>query len=181
MARPPGGSVHIGKAAVLIVVALVLGMIVLRDNSFGGGAGSVSADDIREAIEDFTVTTLAADNDSNDDKASSTTTAVPALHAKNSVKVIAINATGTAGVAGRATSKLQQAGYNALQPGNAPQKATTSLVYVVTPGYELDAQEIAALFGLPDSAVRALPTPSPSADIKPDQHIAVLVGPGITL
>lgn len=176
MARPSGGStVHVGKAAALIVAALLLGFIVLRDD---GGGTRVSASDIQESIDDFTETTLADE--------SPTTTAAPTLHAKNAVKVVAINATGTAGKAGQAQSKLAAAGYNALKPGTATKSVSdsrpASVIYVVTSGYELDAQEIAALFGLPDSAVRSgLPNPSPSSEIPPDANIVVLVGSGITL
>jgi hypothetical protein len=167
--------VHVGKAAALIVVAVVLGVIVLRDNSSSGFATSTN---VRSTLPDFTNTTLPS--------LSTTTTAARATERPAStVKVVAINATGTSGKAGQATAKLQQAGYNALQPGNATQAVTnshpTALIYVVTPGYDREAQTIAGLFGLPASAVRALPTPSPSPDIKGDVNIAVLVGSGITL
>ena len=169
---------HVGKAAAIIVVGLLLGVIVLRDNGFGGG--SISSADVREAIEDsFTETTLASDEDDTTD------TTLSALRAPATIKVIAINATGQAGKAGQATTRLQQAGYNALQPGNATQAVTNSrpvsVVYVVTSGYDNEARTVAALFGLPPSAVRALPTPSPSPDITDNANIAVLVGSGITL
>jgi hypothetical protein len=168
--------VHVGKAAALIVVALVLGVLVLRDS---GGGGFTNSAAIRDAIEDsFTETTLPPD-----DEVTSTTLA--AERPANVVKVIAINASGKAGEAGRATVKLQAAGYNALQAGNATAAVTNSrpasLVYVVTAGYEREARTVAALFSLPDSAVRALPSPSPSSDIKGDVNIAVLVGTGITI
>jgi hypothetical protein len=101
------------------------------------------------------------------------------------IKVIAINASGQAGRAGQATTRLRDAGYNALAPGNATAAVTAShpvsAVYVVTPGYDREALTIAALFRLPDSAVKPLPNPSPSADIRSDTNIAVLVGSGITL
>jgi hypothetical protein len=80
---------------------------------------------------------------------------------------------------------LRDAGYNALAPGNATAAVTAShpasVIYVVTPGYNREALTIAALFRLPDSAVKPLPNPSPSADIRSDTNIAVLVGTGITL
>lgn len=169
---------HVGKAAALIVAAVLLGVIVLRDNSAGG---SVSAGDIDDQINQFTTTTL-ADEEFED----TTTTVANVLHAKNTVKVQAINATGTQGKGGQAQTKLTAAGYNALKAGTATQAVTNthpaSVVYVVTAGYEVDAREIAALFGLPDSAVRAYdPTKPPSTEVKPDANIVVLVGSGITL
>ena len=172
---------HVGKAAALIVAAVLLGVIVLRDNSAGGS--SVSAGDFDDVVSQFTTTTLSPDDDF---EADTTTTVASVLHAKNTVKVTAINATGTAGKANLAKNKLVAAGYNALKPGTATQTVTNSrpasVVYVVTSGYEADAREIAALFGLPDSAVRSpLPSPSPSTEIQADANIVVLVGSGITL
>lgn len=164
---------HVGKAAALIVAAVVLGVIVLRDTS----SGSFTAAPISRDTSSFTVTTLR-------NRVTTSTTAAASLHAKNTIKVVAINASGTKGRASQATTKLQQAGYNALQAGNATQAVTNShpasVIYVVTPGYERDAQELVGLFGLPASAVRSLPDPPPSPDIK-DANIVVLVGSGITL
>lgn len=166
---------HVGKAAALIVVAGLLGVLVLADS--GGSFRSSAA--IRDAIQDsLTVTTLPFD-----DEATPTTLATE--RPASAVKVVAVNASGKAGEAGKATTKLQSAGYNALSPGNATAAVTNSrpaaLVYVVTAGYEREARTIAALFSLPDSAVRALPSPSPSPDIKGDVNIAVLVGTGMTI
>lgn len=170
---------HVGKAAALIVAAVLLGVIVLRDNS--AGSSSVSADDIRDQINQFTTTTIGADEFED-----TTTTVANVLHAKNTVKVQAINATGTQGKGGQAQTKLTAAGYSAIKAGTASQAVTNthpaSVVYVVTAGYETDAREIAALFGLPDSAVRAYDaTKPPSTEVKPDANIVVLVGSGITL
>jgi hypothetical protein len=176
MARPSGATVHPGKALGVIVVALAIGFLVLNDK---GSSGFTSGAAARAAIRDnFTETTLPPDEETT------TTTSAAAERQPAQIKVIAINATGTAGKAGQATTKLRNAGYNALQPGNATASVTAShpasLVYYTT-GYQKEALTIAALFSLPDSAVRAMPTPSPSADIKPDANIAVLVGTGIAL
>jgi len=178
MARPAGGStVHVGKAAVLIVVGVLVGIIVLRSD--GSSGTSLSAAAAREAAENaLTNTTL----DDDDDDVTATTVA---LRAPASVKVIAINGTRTAGQGAKATTKLQNALYNAVAPGNATEavRATNpaSVIYVVTPGYEREAAAVAAVLGLPASAVRSLPSPSPSPDIKGDVNIAVLIGSGITL
>jgi hypothetical protein len=168
--------VHVGKAAALIIVALGLGFVVLNDDSVGsfrsaGAASRVSVpDDFSESPSGSTTTTP-------------TTAAAERQPAQ--IKVIAINATGRGGVAGQATTRLRDAGYNALAPGNATAAVTASrpvsAIYVVTPGYDREALTIAALFRLPDSAVKPLPNPSPSADIRSDTNIAVLVGSGITL
>lgn len=178
MGRPAGATVHVGKAAVLIIGAFVLGFIVLNVDGFGGGA-SLSAG-TRAAIDAITNTTVA---ESNDEVESTTTTL--ALRQPATVKVVAVNATNTSGIARRATEKLQAAGYNALTPGNATTeyRATnpTSVVYVVTEGYEREAVAVAAVFNLPASAVRQMPATSPSPDIKPGTNIAVIIGTGLTI
>jgi hypothetical protein len=176
MGRPAGATVHVGKAAALIVGAFILGFIVLNVDGTGG-ASLPSGDRGTDAI---TNTTLA---DSGDVVVATTTTV--ALRQPATIKVVAINATKTAGIAGRATDKLRAAGYNALAPGNATNefRATnpTSVVYVVTPGYDNEAIAVAAVFNLPASAVRALPATSPSPDIKANVNIAVIIGTGLTI
>jgi len=175
MARPAGANVHVGKAAALIVVALALGFIVLNDNSSGGFRARASTH-VSIPDSNFTETTLPSHV---------TTTTLAAERAAKDIKVIAINATGRAGVASQASAKLRNAGYNVIAPGNATAAVTNShpvsAIYVVTPGYNREALTIAALFSLPDSAVKPLPNPSPSADIRSDTNIAVLVGSGIAL
>ena len=162
------------KAGALIFVSLALGFIVLNDK---GSSSFASAAAAREAIRNLgtTPTTTRA----------ATTTTLAAERQPAQIKVVAINATGKAGQANLAANRLRSAGYNVLQPGNATQAVTNthpaSVIYVVTPGYDREALTIAALFHLPDSAVRALPSPSPSPDIRADANIAVLVGTGITL
>jgi hypothetical protein len=166
--------VHVGKAAALIIVALGLGFIVLNDDSSGSFRAAASSPHVS-----------VPDNFSETPSSTTTPTTAAAERQPAQIKVIAINATGRSGVAGQATTKLRNAGYNALAPGNATASVTNShpvsAVYVVTPGYNKEALTVASLFGLPDSAVKPLPNPSPSADIRSDTNIAVLVGSGITL
>jgi hypothetical protein len=177
VARPAGANVHVGKAAALIVVSLALGFFVLNDNSSGGFRAAASPHVSVPDVSDFTETTVHSN--------ATTTTAAAAERAAKDIKVIAINATGRAGQGAAATTRLRSAGYDAVAPGNATAAVTNShpvsAVYIVTPGYNKEALTVAALFHLPDSAVKPLPNPSPSADIRSDTNIAVLVGTGITL
>jgi hypothetical protein len=96
---------------------------------------------------------------------------------------IAVNATNTSGVAGKATTKLQSAGYNAVAPGDATptvKAATKSSVVYYVPGFEREGAAVASLFGLPATALKPLPTPPPSTSIK-DAKVILLVGPDLRL
>ncbi|MEY2398140.1 MAG: LytR cell envelope-related transcriptional attenuator [Actinomycetota bacterium] len=174
------GNVHIGKAAAVIVIGLLLGLIVLRSDGSAGGTSVSAAERAALAAARNTTTTTTARRSNR----SSSTTTTPA-RAPSTVKVIAINGTKVAGQAGKATTKLQNATYNVLAPGNATAAVRNtnpaSVVYVVTPGYEREAAAVAAVLGLPPTSVKPLPSPSPSTDIKNGVNIAVLVGSGITL
>lgn len=176
MGRPAGATVHVGKAAALIIGAFIIGFIILNVDGTGGGIPVSSGGGGGDAVTNTTVR--------QDDTSETTTTTAP-LRQPATIKVVAINATQTSGVARKATEKLMAAGYNALTPGNATDafKATapTSVVYVVTPGYENEAIAVAAVFNLPASAVRAMPAASPSPDIKAGTNIAVIVGTGLTI
>lgn len=174
------GNVHIGKAATVIVVGLLLGVIVLRSDGSAGGT-SLSAAERAAAAASAENTTTTLRRSSGNSSASTTI----ALRAPSTIKVIAINGTKVAGQAGKATTKLQDATYNVLAPGNATAAVRNtnpaSVVYVVTPGYEREAAALAAVLGLTPASVKPLPSPSPSPDIKNGVNIAVLVGSGIIL
>ena len=166
---------HIGKASGLILVAVLIGGLVLYKND-----PVPSAADLRDAADAaLTTTTLASSPDDFTDTTQATTAREPAT-----VKVIAINATGKAGIAGRATTRLTGGGYNAVAPGNSTAaykaNAPTTVVFVVTAGYDAEAAAIAALFGLPASVVQPLPSPSPSTDIK-GVDVALVVGSDLNI
>lgn len=176
MARAPGASVHLGKAAAIIVVGLILAVIVLRSDGSGAGV-AVSAGTNTRSETSITTTTVK--------RSTRTTATTTPLRDPATVKVIAVNGTKTSGQGAKATTKLQDANYNAIAPGNATAavRATNpaTVIYVVTPGFEREAAAIAALFGLTPTSVKPLPSPSPSTDIKNGVNIAVLIGSGITL
>lgn len=91
------------------------------------------------------------------------------------VTAFVINGSGLNGVAGRGTTKLTEAGYLTLTPGNANAPAASAIFY--TEGFELEAQAIAAVFGIPiETTVFPLdPANSPIDDIL-GANILVRVG-----
>ena len=175
MARAGAGGLNVGRAAILIVVALFIGIFVLKQ---GDDAPSLSSSDLSPN------TTIPTIDDTSDTTAPRVAVTVPttvATRVPNSFKTIAINATNTGGVGGKATTKLTAAGYNALAPGDATSsvKASTKTSLVLyAAGFEREAALVVSLFGLPSSALRPLTTPPPSVAVK-DSSIVLLVGPDL--
>lgn len=162
-------GVHAGRAGVLIAVALVLGFLVLDQNSAPVRVDT-SGPDVTQpevTVPESPATTAAP----------VTTTA--ALRPPEQVKVVALNATGTSGVAGKISDQLRAASYNVLAPGNATSTARaaakTSLVYY-TAGFTREAVVVAQSLGLPATNVQVLPNPPPAPDsVLRGANIVVLV------
>lgn len=152
-----------GRGAVLLAVAVALGIVLLN------------------AADDPPPDRVAAGGRSDDTVVTTTTSTLPAttaptvpLRAPKDVKVISANGTDVKGVARKATDQLKAAGYNVLAPTDS-KRADASAVYF-TPGFEREAQAVAAALGLAPTDVTALPTPSPVPDAR-GANIVVVVGP----
>jgi hypothetical protein len=152
------------RGALLIGVAVILGAVLLAQ-SFKDGGSPVAAS------SNPTSTVKRTD-------ASTTTTAVPQPHDPATVKVLVLNGSGKSGIAKAGADQLKAANYTTLDPANASTGApvAASVVYF-TPGYDADAQQIAAKLGLNPSAAQPLPSPPPPEVGDPrDANIVVLIG-----
>lgn len=158
-----------GRGAVLLVVAVVLG-IVLLNAADDPGPDRVAAGEAEE------------EEDGGSSGTTSTTLPPTSLvtvppRSPPEVKVLPTNATAVKGVAGKARDLLQSGGYNVLAPTDA-QKATSSNVYFTSAEYEREAQAVASALGLPVTVVTAYPSapPLPVTDPK-GANVVVVVGP----
>ncbi|HZN15698.1 MAG TPA: LytR C-terminal domain-containing protein [Acidimicrobiales bacterium] len=159
-------GVHTARGAVLIGVALLLGVILLQKVDSGNGpATQVDSGTATTGV----VTTLPP----------STTSTRPASR----VTVLVANGTTTNGVGLNAKNVIGQAGYNALAPVDATaaakQAKRITTVYF-NPGYDTDARKIAALLSItPTPPVAAMPAVGaglPVSDLK-TANVLVVVGP----
>ncbi len=150
---PAGRNLRAGRALAVIVVAVVIGVLVLRTGPGHPGAAAPSSTS--------TTTTLPP--------ASTTTSTVP----HKDVKVLVANASTTNQVAANYSTVLQQAGWTVLVPVTAkpPPRATSSVYYA--PKKRGEAEVVAAAFGLPTSSV--LPISSSTPVSKTDGADVVLV------
>lgn len=172
MARPGAGGLNVGRAAGLIVAGLLIAVFVLNK---GDDVPSVASGKTNTSIDLSDITTPTTTR--------SATPTTLALRPKASFKTVAVNATNTGGVGAKATTRLTNDGYNALAPGDAAptlKAATKATAVLHLAGFEREAAQVAALFGIPQTAVRLLTSPPPSTAVK-DASIVVLIGPDLRL
>lgn len=162
-------SVNVGRAAIIIVAALLVGFVLLRDLDDGGDAQVVTQPRADEPSETSALPTIA------------TTTTAP-LKAPKDVKVLVVNGTTVAGAAARVAQPLKVAGYNVLRAvdASAAVKAATkaSAVYYVTRDFEREAKELQRALALRPSPVTAVPTPPPAPEVS-QANVVIVVGPDL--
>lgn len=146
------------RGAVVLVVAIVIGLALLAR---GGGGGDDDASDTTEAGSTTTSTEFDGSQDTLApiDSVSTTEGSVPTdTRAPEEVTVIVLNGLNSRvdGIAGENDEKLKTAGYVTLNPGNATTKTATTTVYA-TPEFQADAEAVRAILGLPDASIEEKP------------------------
>ncbi len=176
MSRPAGGrrpgadgAVQWGRALLIIAVLVVIGVFIL--NRTGGTGGSPASKSATTTTKPKTTSTTAP----------APTTTV-ALVPPSQIKVQVLNGVLTGSLAGQWTTKLKsQYGYQTQPPDDATAKVPASVIYVVTPGYDAEARQLAASIGLAPTAVTS-PLPA-SAPVKTAErttsNLILVVGPDL--
>ena len=159
--RSAGGAAL--RGAGLLVVAVILGVILLRNG--GGDPYSRAVRAVASPTPEVTVRPPTA-----------TTITVP-VRSPGDVKVLPANGTTTSGAGTTIFTRLKGAGYNVVAVSNSNSPASTSNVFF-NPGFEREARVVAKLLGLPDSAVQPMPTPPPVSDTR-GSDVIVVVGPDL--
>jgi hypothetical protein len=155
--------VSLGKAFLLVVVGVVLGVILLN-------VGSRPPTDLAATLPttpSASTTTVPAH------QATTTTTTV----AKSSVKVLVANGTSLSGVAEFFTQKLQTQGWQTLTPVDTTSHVTASNVYYAA-GQQAAATEIAQSLGVKPAAVQPLTTSVPVQGTT-GVSVVVVIGPDL--
>lgn len=151
------------KGAILVAVAVVIGLVLLRDDGSSTAQVAVGAEDNPAESAD-------------PDSTSSTTSTTAALRAPADVKVLVANGSGVNGAAGTKTTELEALGYVTANPTDA-ERVTATVIYF-TDTYQPEAEALAAAMGADVAAVTALPTPAPVGDTQLSNVIVVL-GPDL--
>lgn len=157
-----GGSA--GRAIVLVIVAIALGVFLLA-RGFGGG----DSDDAANSDNGTGETTSGGDASNGDasdaegtgspttSSTTTTTTAPPVVtHLPGEVKVAVMNGTGGRGRAGRTADTLNAAGYVTAAKNTQQDRVDRSVIYY-RDGYGDDAKAVASVLGAPADII----TPAP--------------------
>jgi hypothetical protein len=178
MNRPMGnrprseGGVQWAKALILIAVLVVIGVVILARTDTKSPRSPSSSGTTAPHHSSTTPSTVPAPT--------TTTTLVPA----SQVKVQVLNGVLTGNLASAWSQKLHtQSGYITETPDNATTKVPTSIIYVITPGYQAEAARLATQVGLPASAVYPTVPPPASAPIpsaaKTTGNLVLVIGPDL--
>jgi hypothetical protein len=166
--RPTEPTVNPARGAVLVVVAVLVGLLLLRNGLDTSEVVTSTRDD---SSADDSGDEAAVDDEGTDDT-DTTEETVPAKTPAE-VSVIVFNASSTNGAGGKYTTALQTAGYVTLEPATAEVKVPTSQV-LFTPGFEREAAAVAAAIGAPALTPAALDPAAPPGDVGTANVVVVL-------
>lgn len=169
---PRDGGVNGLKAVVLIAVLVLLTIGVLARS--GNRSTVATTATTRHAT---TPTTAPAKTAA---PSTTPTTVLPA----SQVKVQVLNGVLTGALAGQWSAKLKaNPGYQTMPPDNATAKVSSTVIYILTPGYQPEADALAAAVGLPSSVVDPTVPPPASAPIplseRSTANLVLVIGPDL--
>ncbi len=161
--RPTEPTVNPARGAALVVAAVVIGLLLLRN-------GLDTSEVVTASKGDKTSDTS---KDKTGESGASTSTTQPA-RSPAQVTVIVLNGTSVSGAAGKFSTAIGSAGYTMLPPGDAATKIPATQIFF-TPGFQREAVAVALAAGAPATLTpAALPTPPPG-DIGA-ANVVVVVG-----
>ena len=153
--RPAEPTVNPARGAALVVVAIVIGLFLLRNGL-----------DTSEAVTNQGGKPSSSDGASDgatDSSDETTTTAAPAARPPAEVPTIVLNGSGVTGAAAGYSAALAAAGYPLTEPdgANADGENVATTVVFFAPGFAVEAAAVATAIGAPTLAPTALPTVPP--------------------
>jgi hypothetical protein len=172
--RRPEPTANPARGAALVVIAVVIGLFLLRNGldtseavtTNGGGDQNASGN--------------GGGDGGGDGGADGTTTTTVALRAPADVPTIVLNDSGIAGAAGAYSNVLKSLGYQLTNPdganADADGDAATTVIYFA-PDFEAEAAAVATAIGAPT----IVPTPLPTTPPGPIAGASVVVVIGVDL
>lgn len=171
-ANPAATQGSVVRGAILVAVAVVIGVFLLRDDDSSTtqvaiGSGTASEVDGGVAVEP---------EGEDAEPVESTTSTTAALRDAAEVKVLVANGSGVNGAAGGTTDALEALGYVTATPSNADRVEAT-IVYYAT-GFQAEAEVLAEAIGAPPESVQAMPAVAPVDDLQL-ANVLVHLGPDL--
>ena len=159
--RQPEPTANPARGAALVVVAVVIGLLLLREGldtseaiTTNGGTSGQTSDGSDSS----------GNTDATDDGTDGTTTTTIAVRPPAEVPTIVLNGTSIGGVAGQYSESLASLGYTLTNPTGANDDSDTDVAETVVyfaPGFEAEAAAVAFSVGAPETAVTAMPATPP--------------------
>ena len=169
-AAPAGPSFYRDLLTLLggIVAVAIIVYFGLSALSTTEGPGTDDPTTTAASATTVPVTTTRATTTTTTTTAPTTTTATTvAVRTPSEIVVVVLNGVGVAGLAAEVSTRLEELGYQTLEPGNYEPVLSQSLILYAA-GFEAEAFELAAEF--PDAQVQA------SSDADEDADIVVVLG-----
>lgn len=171
-------GIQAGRAALLIAVAVVIGLLLLRHSPGGASTPiSVGTGETTSSLSQTSTSLGIGGTGPGTTAKPLTTTSTTPQRAPQDIKVLVANGTSTAGLASRVSNIVHAKGYNTLASTNSTQRPAASIVYF-QPSYGSDAAALAAKLSLPAAAVQAMPQPPPVSNLN-SANILIVVGPDL--
>ncbi|MDQ1376479.1 MAG: hypothetical protein QOE15_652 [Acidimicrobiaceae bacterium] len=175
---PRSAGIQAGRAAILIAVAVLIGVLLLHRTPGSGGVVPVQVEgtSTTSPLDQITTTVKPGGNGTATTRPTATTN-TSTVRAPQDIKALVANGTATPGLAGKVSNVVHAKGYNTLASTNSTQKPAASIIYF-QPSYSADAAALAGKLNLPASAVLAMPQPPPVANLN-GANILIVVGPDL--
>ena len=172
--RPAEPTANVARGAILIVAAVVVGLLLLRNGL--DTSETVRASDSDDDASEESTGDGGDGGEGEGEEAGETTTTTAAARPPAEVPVIVLNGTSTSGVAKKISDPLAAAGYQTAPPGNAAANVEATQV-LFGPGFDAEAAAVAAAIEAPPESVQPLPA-TPPGEIGGAQ-VVVVVGPDL--
>jgi hypothetical protein len=165
--RPTEPAANPARGAVLVIVAVLVGLFLLR-NGIDTTATSTGSSDRGSSTD-------AGGSDSTDSSVSTSSTI--GLRDPSQVPTIVLNGTSVNGAAKKWSGYLATKSYQLIDSDGAggPDATATSVYYAA--GFEQEANAVAQLIGAPATSVALLPTPAPQN--AGAAKVVVVLGPDV--
>lgn len=171
---PGGPAGNAGaRGALLLAVAVVLGIVLLQQFDSGIDAGGQVATDTSIPADDEEGTTTTRRVGLTTVPATVSTT-VPA-RAKGDVRVLVANGSGIRGAAANVSTYLRGLGWATLTPVDATSQVEKTAIQFAD-GYEAEGREVAANLTLPATVVARMASPPVATADLGDAKVIVILG-----